>query len=47
MEEEEREAFIAAEEEKKRLGPQPGDEQEEEPRSWTPYKYAPYKTTKV
>ena len=47
MEPEEREAFLLAEEEKKNQPPQPGEEPEEGPRDWTPYKYAPYKTSKV
>ena len=49
MDPEEREAFLLAEEEKKNNPPplQPGEEPEEEPRDWTPYKYAPFKTNKV
>ena len=48
MDEEEREAFLLAEEEKKNQPPQPGEEgDEDEVKDWTPYKYAPYKTNKV
>ena len=47
MDADEKEAFLLAEEEKKNQPPLPGEEPEEEPRDWTPYKYAPYKTKKV
>ena len=45
MEPEEKEAFLLAEEEKLKNPPPPvPGEEPEEPRDWTPYKYAPFKT---